>query len=81
MPETVFVIGYRRGLLALASVIWNLRVIYLVTTITCFKYQLKGVKVGLSSQYKIRKAKRENKVLASKLNLNNESEEGTKITV
>ena len=38
-------------------------------------------KVGLSSQYKIRRAKRENKVLASKQNLNNESEEGTKITV
>ena len=52
-----------------------------MTTITCFKYQLKGVKVGLFSQYKIRKAKRENKVLASKQNLNNESEEGTKITV
>ena len=53
----------------------------MVTTISCFKYHLKGVKVGLSSQYKIRKAKRENKVLASKQNLNNESEEGTKITV
>ena len=37
--------------------------------------------IGLSSQYKIRKAKRENKVLAAKQNLNNESEEGTKITV
>ena len=34
-------------------------------------------KAGLSSQYKIRRANRENKVLASKQNLNNESEEGT----
>ena len=41
----------------------------------------KGVKIGLSSQYKISRANRENKVLASQQNLNNESEEGTKITV
>ena len=44
-------------------------------------FTLKGVKVGLSSQYKMSRANRENKVLASKHNLNNESEEGTKITV
>ena len=50
-------------------------------TISFFKFHLKGVKVGLSSQYKIRRAKRENKVLASKQILYNESEEGTKITV
>ena len=44
-------------------------------------FTLKGVKVGLSSQFKLRRANRENKVLASKQILNNESEEGTKITV
>ena len=44
-------------------------------------FTLRGVKVELSSQYKIRRGNRENKVLASKQNLNNESEEGTKITV
>ena len=48
----------------------------MVTTIA-----LRGVKVGLSCQYKIRRGNRENKVLASKQNLNNESEEGTKTTV
>ena len=44
-------------------------------------FTLRGFKVGLSSQNKIRRAKRENKVLASKQNLNKESEKGTKITV
>ena len=74
----VFVIGYRRGLLALygkfESFTWWQR--FPVLNIT-----LQGVKVGLSSQYKLRRAKGENKVLASKQNLSNESEEGTKITV
>ena len=74
----VFVIGYRRGLLALygkfESFTWWQR--FPVLNIT-----LQGVKVGLSSQNKLRRAKGENKVLASKQNLSNESEEGTKITV
>ena len=74
----VFVIGYRRGLLALygkfESFTWWQR--FPVLNITS-----QGVKVGLSSQYKLRRAKEENKVLAYKQNLSNESEEGTKITV
>ena len=55
----VFVIGYRRGLLALygkfESFTWWQR--FPVLNIT-----LQGVKVGLSSQYKLRRAKGENKV-------------------
>ena len=70
----VFVIGYRRGLLALygkfESFTWWQR-------FPVLNFTLLGVKVGLSSQYKLRRAKRENKVLASKQNLSNESEEGT----